>query len=439
MDSSNLFPFQQEGVDFLKWNNAALLCDEMGLGKTAQTLVAADTGGPVMIVCPASLKSNWAAEAKTWMTNPTIEILSGKGSFRWPEPGEVLITNYELLPDGVQTDEAPLNTILVADEAHYLKNRRASRTKLFTTISWDVRIKQGKVWLLTGTPLLNSPIDLWSVLSAAGIHNKVFGNWIAFTKAFSGYRTQFGWRFAGPRVGVRDMLNKVMLRRTRKEVLPDLPPMRWMSMLVPISETVIEECDEVWDDLHAAGITASRIGDVVQLSSLGNIAEVSAARKTLAAAKVPEMLRIVESYRLAQEPLVVFSAHRLPIDMLEVHKGWGVITGDTPAAKRGKIVQDFQAGRLIGIAGTINAMGVGHTLTRAAHMLFVDREWVPAWNRQAEDRIMRIGQDRGCLVTDLVADHPLDRHVYQTLQKKRVLVGYTLEEHDNNNIFIDHQ
>ena len=143
MDASDLFPFQQEGVDFLKWNNAALLCDEMGLGKTAQTLVAADTGAPVMIVCPASLKSNWAAEAKTWMTNPKIEVLSGMDSFRWAEPGEVLITNYELLPQG-QFSEDPLpNTIMVADEAHYLKNRRARRTKLFSALSWDVRVRHG--------------------------------------------------------------------------------------------------------------------------------------------------------------------------------------------------------------------------------------------------------------------------------------------------------
>ena len=428
-----LFPFQTEGVQFLRMRPAALLCDEMGLGKTAQALVASNNGDPTLIVCPASLKSNWAREVKQWTSNPAVEILKGKGSFRWPDPGEVLITNYELLPEKMP-DEIPLCVTVIADEAHYLKNRRSRRSKLFESVAWDARIRGGRVWLLTGTPILNSPMDLWNILAAAGIHKKVFGSWPEFTRQFGGYRTKFGWRFSGPRPGVREKLNDVMLRRTRKEVLPDLPPMRWTTMDVRLSDLVQNECDKVWESLMEAGLNESRIGEIISLESIGNIGEVSELRKLLAAAKIPDLIRLVDAYEDAEEPLVVFSAHRMPIDILSDRKRWAVITGDTPSAERGRLVQDFQAGRLRGIAGTINAMGVGHTLTHAAHVVFVDREWVPAWNRQAEDRIMRIGQDRGCLITDLVADHILDRHVYNILRKKTTLVKYTLEEFRDDDI-----
>jgi superfamily II DNA or RNA helicase len=142
----------------------------------------------------------------------------------------------------------------------------------------------------------------------------------------------------------------------------------------------------------------------------------------LAKAKIEAMLQIVEEYEEQEEPLVVFSAHRAPIDLLEGREGWAVITGDTRPEDRTKIEDAFQRGELRGIACTIKAGGVAITLTRASHALFVDLEWTPALNAQAEDRICRIGQSRGVIITILVADHPLDIRIAQLLAQKRVYI-----------------
>jgi len=145
-------------------------------------------------------------------------------------------------------------------------------------------------------------------------------------------------------------------------------------------------------------------------------------RRELAEAKIKTALSLVEEYEQNDEPLVVFSAHRAPILALQGRKGWGVITGDTSAPERTGLVADFQAGKLKGIGGTIGAMGVGVTLTHSAHVLFVDRSYVPAENLQAEDRCMRIGQTRGVLVTTMVAEHAVDRRVAEVLERKEAML-----------------
>jgi hypothetical protein len=120
----------------------------------------------------------------------------------------------------------------------------------------------------------------------------------------------------------------------------------------------------------------------------------------------------------ANEPIVVFSVHRAPIDHLGTRDGWATITGDTPAAARTEIEARFQRGELRGVAATIQAGGVAITLTRAHRAVFVDQDWTPALNAQAEDRICRIGQDRGVIITRIIADHALDRRIAQVLATK---------------------
>jgi hypothetical protein len=125
---------------------------------------------------------------------------------------------------------------------------------------------------------------------------------------------------------------------------------------------------------------------------------------------------------------VVFSAHRACVDVLETREGWATITGDTPPARRTEIENDFQTGKFIGLACTIKAGGVAITLTRASQAIFVDLEWTPALNSQAEDRICRIGQSRGCVITRMVADHPLDQRLTDILSRKRQIVESSVVE-----------
>jgi len=150
-------------------------------------------------------------------------------------------------------------------------------------------------------------------------------------------------------------------------------------------------------------------------------------RSALAMAKIPAMLALVEEFELAKEPLLVFSAHRSPIDLFLGRPGWAVITGDTPAKDRTKIEEGFQAGKYLGLAGTIEAAGVGITLTYAAHELFVDQEWTPALNAQAEDRALRHGQKRAVCIDILVANHPLDQRVAEILLEKTAIIESSID------------
>jgi hypothetical protein len=147
----------------------------------------------------------------------------------------------------------------------------------------------------------------------------------------------------------------------------------------------------------------------------------------LSKAKIPSLVEMIEDFEEQGEPVVVFSAYRAAIDLLATRPGWAVITGDTPPAQRTQIEDDFQAGKLKGVGGTIKAAGVAITLTRAHHAIFVDREFTPGLNDQAEDRVCRIGQSRGVIIHDLVADHPLDRLLHEILAGKEATIEASVD------------
>src|SRR5262249_3326827 len=149
--------------------------------------------------------------------------------------------------------------------------------------------------------------------------------------------------------------------------------------------------------------------DLLEANELPPFEKFSEARAKLAQSRIRAMLEVVGQFEQHGEPLVVFSAHRGPVGALADRAGWEVITGDTEPPRRREIVEAFQAGRLKGIALTIRAGGTGLTLTRASTALFVDLDWTPANNLQAEDRLCRIGQEAGHVrIIQMVSDHPLD-------------------------------
>ena len=419
-----LFPFQREGVTWLAGRTGALLADEMGLGKTVQALAALPEGAPIVVVAPAIAKGVWAREAAKWRPDLKVSILAGRGSFRWPAPGEMVVLNYDILPDAA--DPCPEGTCLIADEAHALKNFKAKRTQKFRALSENVRARGGKTWLLTATPLLNRPTELWGILSAAGLEREVFGSWGQFMQLFDAYKDKWGgMHFGTPALSVPSRLARVSLRRMRVEVLPELPVKTWQTIEVEISATLARKCEALVAKLADAGITLESLDEKITRTRL-TFEDFSEVRQALAVAKIPTMLALVEEYEAQDEPLVVFSAHRMPIDALATREGWAVITGDTSPEARTAIEDRFQRGELRGVGATIQAGGVAITLTRSANALFVDRDWTPALNSQAEDRICRIGQDRGCQITTLVAAHAIDRRVADLLTVKTALAVATL-------------
>lgn len=476
--SKRLFPYQHIGAEWLTLRKDGLLADGMGLGKTLQAIAAIPAGAPVLVVCPSAAKYSWESELDKWRPHIPKRVMSGRKSFRWPEPGEIAIINYDILPDihdrekcdgflpavpcpgckeeldvsgpairvtktahkttckgfmkrlpcpgcGPVLHEVHPGTVVVGDEAQRLKDRNSNRSRAFFALGQAVRDKDGRRWLLTGTPLENNPLELWTVLQAAGLAEQAFGGWAEFKEIFKATRKTHG--FGGYDFGIpdekdmRERLRRVSLRRVKSEVLSELPPKLYQTLKVDLKKETLRQVDVF---LKKAGGLAR----VIELLSLPKIPfdQISQVRALLAAAKIPAMLEYVEMKEEEEDPFLVFSAHRAPIDLLAARPGWNVITGETKDKDRRPIVEAFQAGKLKGLGIMIRAGGTAITLTRAATSLFVDRDWNPKASEQAEDRIHRIGQTRGVMIVDLIAKHPLDERVWELIHEKEKMFDATV-------------
>lgn len=422
--SKKLYRFQKQGSNFLATHAAAILADEMGLGKSAQALAAILPTEGAVIVCPAFLMLNWAREARAF--RPDLKVtLDADLHARLPQPGEILITAYSRLPiaENEGTEDFPRWAgadsthpfTLILDEAHYVKSSSSQRSVRVRVLAAEA----ARVWALTGTPMINAPPELWALLQALSYSAKrVFGSWENFVRMFGGRKLKFGgyaWNgVVSPEVV--QALEPIMLRRTRVEVMPQLPRKTHRDLVISLAKKSRLNEDfsfiDKWPD--------EKVEEESTLPS-GSLFTV---RRELADAKHEALDDLIGDFEAANEPVVVFGMHAAPIQALMLRKGWFSITGATPMDAREESVRRFQDPHfgVRGIAGTVGAMGVGVTLTRAAHAVFVDRPWTPAEEDQAEDRICRIGQDRPVLITRLIADHPVDRRVQSVLDKKRRLL-----------------
>ena len=285
------------------------------------------------------------------------------------------------------------------------------------------------MWLLTATPVLNRPQELYALLRAAGCERQGIGGWDGLLAAFDGHKGRWGgWEWHRNTLRDSDLtrLQGVILRRNKIEVLQDLPPKRVEVLEVAVDRATLKACDLAVKAAEARGGLDAVLREIEGGEvSFEGLASARAALAVGKAAALSDLLDQIEEEDAG--PVVVFSAHRAAVDVVGAREGWATITGDTPPERRGEIEDAFQAGKLKGVAGTIQAMGVAITLTRATRAIFIDEAWTPALNQQAQDRIYRIGQTRGTLITRLVANHPVDTRVMALLDQKQSLLDGSVE------------
>ena len=418
---AGLYPFQVQGVDWLSKRKKALLADEMGLGKTVEALTSLPENAAAIVIAPKIALPVWERECRKW--RPDLNPVIARGLTHPPVPNTVLITNYEKLPaELTDTEQMPVehrerwrDCILIVDEAHYVKRRTTNRSKRVAGLAQLC----GRTWGLTGTPLLNRPPDLWGVLSALGLRQDVFRSWEQFTKLFGAKRDKYGWIWGDPDPLVPELLRHVMLRRRRQDVLPDLPEKTYTTVVCDCGGRLKTRLDGLWaqwqSDLHA-GV-------------LPPFEEMASVRADLASSRIDTAHALADECEEQECPLVVFSAHVEPVQSLGSRDGWAHIDGSTSAVDRQRIVEEFQNGKLRGIALSIRAAGVGLTLTHAWKAAFVDLDWTPAGNAQAEDRLCRIGQTHEHVeIVHMVSDHPLDQRVMELLVDKARMIDGAIEQ-----------
>lgn len=394
----DLYPFQREGVDAIHaMNNRGLLADEPGLGKTAQALfwMKELKTGPTVVVCPASLKDMWQREAKK-MVGATSLILSGQTPMKENVGSDydLLIINYEVLPHWERwlRKQGVVNIIL--DEAHLVSNRSSNRSRAAATLAMVCE----NIMLLTGTPMTNRPKDLWHLMHL--IDRDKFASF-----------TRYACTFCEPKMGPRGMefkgaanlqqlhelISPHMVRRRKMDVLKDLPD-KTMSV-VPVCLSDYAEYDKAVNNFKEWLAQQGKNNDytpfVERVVKLGHLKRLAAKLKFKAA-----MHWLNDWLASTDEKIVVFAIHKKMIEALERRLTVPLVklTGSTPKTKRQKVVDEFQNNPDVRVLlGNIEAAGVGHTMTAASTVAFMELDWRPSMHAQATDRCLLEDQVVPCL------------------------------------------
>jgi len=438
--AQTLYPHQVEGVTFLLGRRRAILADDMGLGKTRQSIIALleqAPDGPYLVVCPASVKHNWAREIRMVQADAEIQILGGSRkngaapASGLPEQGWVIL-NYDILRKHQDDLLAICWAGMIFDEAHYIKNHKSQRSRMARQLADAV--PETVVYALTGTPMVNRPRDLFPLLQL--VHHPMGRSFLSFARRYcDAYQNDFGWVTDGASnlEELAEQMHGVMLRRTKDEVL-DLPPKvrTWLPVEVEAGSS-IREMGEVVRILirNRAGVAGGRSTrngtyETRQEADRARIlAHLTTARRKLAKAKVKQTIDFVDGVLLQGEKAIVYSCFDDPVQALKAHYGDAcvVLTGATPAQRRQALADRFQEEEGVRVfVANIIAGGVGLNLTAARQVVFNDLDWVPANHWQAEDRAYRIGQTGSVNVTYMTARDTVDDFVQAVLETKSRLV-----------------
>lgn len=419
-----LRPFQRAGVAYALAQRRTFIADEQGLGKTVQALAALEADGafPAAVVCPAGLKLNWEREAGRWLPDRRIAVVHGRSAERWSRSGapdtELVVLNYEIVEAHAERLAALGLRAIVFDESQYCKDPRAKRTKAAIELGGQVA-EDGLRLALSGTPIVNHPRELVSQLRLLGRLTD-FGSGAGLSR-----------RFRGPAALERlhwHLRAHCYVRRTKAEVLPQLPPKRQETVVLRLDNAAdyraAEEDVIAWlraqpldlRTLEAKVAAALRAEQLVRLNHL---------RQLAAAGKLHAALPWIHDFAATGEPLVVFAEHRaVQKAVLERFPGALHVLGSDSAVARERAVQAFQdPGGPPLLICSLKAAGHGLTLTRASNVAFLELDWTPARHDQAEDRCHRIGQNDAVTAWYLLAPETIDETMATLLGRKRGIIG----------------
>lgn len=477
----DLFPHQRAGVAFLSTARRALLADEPGLGKTAQTIRAikklseTEDVFPALIVCPNTLKKNWEREFGMWWPDVRVQVIKGSAGQRrkqFDTEADVYVINWESLrghsklasygsialarcvdcgghdesvtQNRCEVHKRELNEfdfkVVVADEIHRSKDPKSKQTRALWAATGDADIR----FALTGTPIANNVLDLWSIL-----HWLSPNEWPSKTRWIDRMIDTMLNAFGGMMViGVKPHMNDEfyatinprMRRMLKARVLPWLPPVLKERRDVEMStkqkkaykqmlEVMIAELEDGGAVVAPSALTqTTRLLQFASSYAEISIDEISGEMRTVLtepSCKVDALMDDIKNGDFGDDSVAVCAVSRQLIELLsnaltDAKIPHGLITGAQNEDERQKAVDDFQSGKIKWILFTAQAGGVGITLTAARRLVMLQRPWSLVDYKQALDRVHRIGSEihDTVVIMDYVTEGTIEERVIDVLDTK---------------------
>ncbi len=422
-----LMPFQSEGVLKLVMRPHNLLADEMGLGKTIQAIVLINSLHlkKVLIVCKASIKRNWQNKLNEWLTDSkVIQIIDHKTDFV-TDLSEIVIVNYDLISHSYLHQQ--LTSIqwdlLICDESHSLKNLETKRTRAVLSKHGLVR-HASRTLMMTGTPLLNRPIELYPMLKVlAPTVIAPYSDYYKFGKRYcAGFQDGFSFNVSGASNTLElnlKLRQNYMIRRLTHEVEADLPKKRYEMVFIDSTEGIKSKLRTL--------VEATRRDFKHQ--DLGiSAGELATLRRQTAESKLDVCIDTIREYVESTDKIVIFAYHHSIIDRLEKElKRYGTITltGSTSQNLRASAISTFVNDPQCKVfIGQIQAAGEGIDGLQEScnNVLFIEWSWVPGEIEQACKRVHRMGQKKPVLIRFLVWADSIEEHMMRVaLDKVKVI------------------
>ena len=430
---------QKIAVEKLLANNKFILADDMGLGKTTSAVIAAleSKARKILIVCPASLKINWEREIRNYSDRKVL-IVEGR---KWGSTFDFYIINYDIIKNYHTTDKSEdsddykllVNAnfdLAIVDEAHYISNATANRTRLLN----DVLETIPKVWLLTGTPMTSRPINYFNLLKI--VESPLTLNWQSYVRRYcKGYQFNVGnrkvWNTSGASNldELRERTKNLVLRRMKTDIL-DLPEKIVTPVFVELTSKMYDEELEEFTRISTDKKNEETIS--VTLNRLMKI------RQLIAYEKIPFTCELIDKCLEQGKKVIVLTNFTMSLDMIheKYKKNSVTLDGRMNKDKRQENVDRFQNDDKIKVfIGNIKAAGVGITLTAAEVVIMNDLSFVPADHSQGEDRAYRYGQKNSVLVYYPVFENTVEKIIYNILQKKKNVIDQVMGDGEYSESF----
>ena len=443
--NGSLYNFQRSGIKYgIEHHGRVLIGDEMGVGKTIQALAISflyRADWPLLVIAPSSLKLNWVDEIRRWLPGigrSSIGVMKDSKT-AFSTQMKVYIMSYDLAKNVQDKLEKMEFKVVIADEAHYLKSRDAKRTKVLLPVMQRAK----RVILLSGTPILNKPVELYTLGHI--LRPDIFPTFRDFAYRYcSPHQGYYGIDYSGSE-NCQELhciiSNNFMIRRLKSEVLSELPSKLRQKIDIPTDSKLDKEINKIMshehiteESLEKGMLTAFLHGEGGgEEEGGGDSGSLIDAYVLTGRSKIRGIVDFVGMLLENECKFLIFGHHREVLNGIEEkvqksHKGYIRIDGSTQMHKRHELVQSFQNNPQCTVAIlSITACSQGITLTASSTVVFAEMIWTPGMMEQAEDRVHRIGQTNAVNIYYLYGPHTVDRLIFPRLKFKTEVIGSTLD------------